>query len=667
MPDRFIASRIRDLPLFERLTDAQIDQISDAFQAIRYEPGMIVFRQEQASQGLMLIVDGRGVFMRYTPQGVEQPIGQIAAGEFINESALFNEQFESASLRAVETMIVLLLSRGRFAQFLSGKPEIRANLRVPPEWGGSTPNSASQPPGITPAPQQPPAMPSFSQPNLNAGFFPPAQVLQAPHTPPAQTAFAANQIHQPSPVQPTAAASTGMRTSPQRLFKGQRDDEIVLNIFKRHWWAFVRYAWIALVIVIIAFVVAAGVASSSALLAVALIGGGLVVGGVIMAYFYFEWRDDMAVVTDQRVVRIWNNLLRLENSIADLPLDRILEVNSEIPPGDPMARLFNYGTVIVKTAGQGGSIEVDMIPKPTGLQTAIFAQRDRYRDSSVARQRAQVQADIQHAIGGAPNTAQASSPANLGGMMDPQLRTSRGFFLARTRFVNEDGDVVYRKHFTVWLGIILIPLLVVLAGIVIVIVSFTVQETILRGGIGLSIGGLVFVFGCLWVYIADWDWRNDMFIVGDQTVTIIHKRPFWLQNKIEQIRMAQIDNVFSDVSGFIDTLLNRGVVKVFLIGADEKSGKVLGPLFDPQELGGELSRRQQSIKAQRERDDANQNRQAITEYISQYHQIINQPPTQAQSAPPPPAHAPSSPPPIAPRDGIRPPNIPRARRDSELE
>ena len=682
MPDRFIASRIRDLPLFERLTDPQIDLLSDAFQAIRYEPGMLAFRQGQIAQGLMLIVSGRGVFTRYTPQGVEQQVGEIGAGEYINESALFNEQYESASLRVVESMVILLLSRGRFAQFLSGKPEIRANLRVPPEWGGNAPISASaQSQTLNPqavyTPPTPPAMPT--QAPAPSVRMPPSMPVNNPRATgsvpsvPIQTAAppyatsAANRVTQAAPMQPTSAP-VGVRTSPERLFKGQRDDETVLHVFKRHWWAFARFGWIAVILIIVGVIIGLNTAATSALLALGIIGASVIVGGAFMAYLYFEWRDDMAVVTDQRLVRIWNYLLRMENTISDVPLDRILEVNVEIPPTDPFSRIFNYGTVIVKTAGQSGAIELDMIPRPTALQTAIFTQRDRYREVSAARQRAQVQADIQRALGQMPANAQSASS----GIMDPKLRNARGFLLARTRFIDDDGNIVYRKHFTVWFGHIVIPLIITLVGLGLAVFGTLSPDSILRGGVGLGLSAFVFIVGGIWLYLADWDWRNDLFIIGDQTLTLIHKRPFWLQNQVDQIRLSQIDNVVSDVRGFVDNLLNRGVVRVYLIGADERHGKILGPLFDPQELGAELSRRQQLVKSERERVEASKNRQVITDYLAEYHNVINQTPAgqqPAQTAPPAQAapRPPAAPPPVTPRDGIRPPNIPRARRDSELE
>jgi len=84
MPDRFVLSQIRALPLFERLSQPQLDLIADAFQTVRYEPGVVVFQQGQPSPGLMLIVSGSGLLTRVNPSGFEETGGRIAAGAYIN-------------------------------------------------------------------------------------------------------------------------------------------------------------------------------------------------------------------------------------------------------------------------------------------------------------------------------------------------------------------------------------------------------------------------------------------------------------------------------------------------------------------------------------------------------------------------------------------------------
>ncbi len=634
MADRFIYSRIQHLPLFAQLPDEQLEIISDAFQAVRYEQGMFVFRQGQTSQGLMLIASGRGVFFRVNAQGVEEQIGQINPGEYINEAALFAEIHESASLRVVETMIVLLLSRGRFAHLLGNDPAVRANLQIP-------------------SPAQPPPTPTASASSASRFSNAPPRMPTPPPKISTQTA---------APVPVSAAPAEPQRSAPKSLFKGQRDDETILHLFRRHWWAFGRYTVIGVLIVVMFVVVAFGAALTSALLAIALVGVGVVAGGVVIAYLYFEWRDDFVAITDQRVVRVWNHLIRMENTISEIPLDRVLEVNVEIPPRDPIARLFNFGTVLIKTAGSSGNITLDMMPKPTQVQAAIFSQRDVFRRSREMQQQAQIRADVARALGSASHTPRSPAQDRVG----DHLRSDRGAFFARTRFVNSDGDLVYRKHSTIWFGHVFVPLLIMIVGIGIMIGSLIITDWIMRGTIGSIIGLLVTIFGAVLLYLADWDWRNDMFILGKSTVKLIRKRPFWLQNEVDTIRLNQIENVVSDVNGFLNSLLNRGVVRIFLLGADPNQVKILGPLHDPQELQAGLSRRQQSTKTEAQRSDEENRRKQFAEYIAAYHELQGGSPK--QQPPPPNPPPPSAPPPSPPRrDGIRPPNVPRTRRDQDLE
>lgn len=642
MPDPFILSHIRNLPLFERLSNEQIQYISDAFQAITFQPGMLAFQQGQPSAGMMYIVSGRGLFTRINAQGFEEQVGQISAGEYVNEAALFNERIETSSLRIVENTVILLLHRQRFAQFLANRPEIRANLRITAPMGG-----------------------------------------QRPHMSDLKSMNAASQD-----------GDAPIRSAAVRLFKGQLDDETVLHKFRRHWWAFARYAWIAVIIAAAGLIAAILLGEANPLLATVFFGGGMIGGGLIIIYLYFEWRDDSTIITDHRVVKIWNFLLRMENTVSEVPLERVLEVNVEIPPGDPFARLFNYGTIVVRTAGQVGSIKMDTMPNPQKIQAAVFAQRDRHQEIMKDRQRRGVQDEIQKVLGinVPPAGEQMRTPITT------IQKAEQGLFFARTKFLNADGDLVYRKHFTVWFAHIFFPSLVLLVGLGLMASSFISGEWILRGGIGLGVGAFVILIGGVWFYLADWDWRNDVFIVGEQTVTIIRKRPLWLQSEIDRIRLSQIDNVISDVNGFMNNMLNRGEVRVYLIGADAKGGKILGPLHDPQELQAEISRRQATIKTIAQQNESQASREAMADYIAAYHQTVSQGqqgttpiqpqigvpqygapqqtqpnliPTQLPHVPQQPTRAnPPLPtqnmgdqPPLPPRDGIRPPSVPRIRRD----
>src|SRR5690606_19180955 len=59
---------------------------------------------------------------------VEEPVGSVSANEYIGEQSLFAQMLENASLRIVESSIVLFLSRQRLAALLMAHPELRVNL-----------------------------------------------------------------------------------------------------------------------------------------------------------------------------------------------------------------------------------------------------------------------------------------------------------------------------------------------------------------------------------------------------------------------------------------------------------------------------------------------------------------------------------------------------------
>ncbi len=593
MAERFIQSHIRQLPLFEQLSPPQIGVLSGIVQLLRLEPGTLALQEGQPTQGLLLFVSGRGVITRYAPDGTQESAGVVAAGQFIDEDALYMAGVEPYSLHIVESAIVLLIPRAPFVQLITQYPEIRANIRV-----------------------------------------------QTDATHPRETA--------------------------SRLFKGQRNDETVLQVWRRHWWALARHAWIAVVVAIVMFGVAMLIAGQAPVLALAAAGLAVVVPGIIGAYLYYDWQDDSVILTDQRLVRIWHRLISFETTISEIPLDQVLEINTSIPAADVFARLYGYGDITVKTAGRGTNLFLDMMPNPMGVQTMIFTQRDRFRDRAEQRKRDTVRTDVQQALG--IYHIDNSQPQTSTGKGERQATIGLPFL--RTRFVNANGDLVYRKHSTVWMQHVFLPALLLLAALTVMTLSVFMPDFPLGGGAGLGVGMVMLIIGALWGYAADWDWRNDLFIIGSESITLIRQRPLWLQNDVERIRIAQIDNVKSEVNGFFNNILNRGNVRISLIGSDLAQAKVMDSIYDPQAVQAEISHRQSAIREDRQQTDVDQQRQVIKEYLQTYHEIQQgaQQPTQAIPAQPTvypaaPREQPTDIPVPPPRDGSRPPRVPRARPD----
>src|SRR5690349_16519290 len=117
MAERFIQSHIRRMLLFESLPDDQLEIVANAFQVLRFEPGALVFRQGQPGQGLFYFVAGRALLTRFEQDGsatrTEVMVGEITENEYVGEATLFGETIEPASLRVVESSVVLFLTRQR--------------------------------------------------------------------------------------------------------------------------------------------------------------------------------------------------------------------------------------------------------------------------------------------------------------------------------------------------------------------------------------------------------------------------------------------------------------------------------------------------------------------------------------------------------------------------
>ena len=197
-------------------------------------------------------------------------------------------------------------------------------------------------------------------------------------------------------------------------FAEQREDEEILIQTHRHWWSFVRTAWLPLILMP-AMWLGAG-ALDAQMPSLVLFALSLVLPGLALLYFYFEWRNDSVIVTDQRIIRINRTILAMYRQVTQVGLDSVHEINYELPPYDPFARLFRYGTVIVKTAGAQGNLEMALMPSPARFQSLIMENRQYFENRKAQRHHQLVRAEMQRMMSGEPaadappSSSQADEP-----------------------------------------------------------------------------------------------------------------------------------------------------------------------------------------------------------------------------------------------------------------
>lgn len=446
-----------------------------------------------------------------------------------------------------------------------------------------------------------------------------------------------------------------IRPPQNQVFEGQRPNEQALLMTRRHWWAFGRRIWLLVLLMLLMFFLASRI--EIPLLAVVFGGLGLVVPGVLMIYLILEWQNDWVIVTDQRIVRIERVILTFSTSISELPLESIQQVNAELPAADPFARLFGYGLVELRTAGNAGNVNLDFMPQPEAVQKLIVEYRQHKMVKADEQHRNAVRAEVDRLLGKEP--AQPPGPPSPDTALPPTVSVQRGFSLVPMEFINAQGETVYRKHVVIWLRHVFLPGLLILAGAALFLLSLVVPSLREMGSVAYVLAFFIILVGSIWFYWSDWDWRHDIYVVGDEKITIIHKRPLWLQDEKDQFFLRLVDNVVAIQQGFFANLLNYGNVRISLVGADKGEAKVFEYVHRPRAVQEEISRRQARSRLAQQDAEEKRRRETIGEYLSVYHETINnqgRTPLSGHPAQPSQLQRPGA-------DGNRPPNVPRVRRE----
>jgi hypothetical protein len=399
-----------------------------------------------------------------------------------------------------------------------------------------------------------------------------------------------------------------------KKFNLQRENERVLLKTRRHWFAFGRWLFAPMSLVFLGFVLGAVLPAPLSIGAFFLM---LVLAGILSVYIYLEWANDSIIITDQRVVRIQRNILMFSQRISEISIESVQEANADMPPRDPFAYLLNYGRVEIKTAGAAGNVILDFIPEPEAMQETIMEDVRLQDVHNAERQRQVMRAEFDRWLQDDGQVAPKITP--LGDNPDaekPVQRPPLSPFVYR--FMTNEG-LVYRKHWAAWAKAITLPFLVIAFAVLLAIFALTVPFFRDLGAIAWVASFLTLLAGLAWFWYADWDWRNDYYIINDTTITIVHQRPFFLQNERDRVFLKQVDNVVLETSGILQQIFRYGDVRISLVGGN--GYKLFDDIPHPQELQNDLSRRQMRVRQQQEEEQMRNQREMLGEYFSMYHEM----------------------------------------------
>ena len=304
---------------------------------------------------------------------------------------------------------------------------------------------------------------------------------------------------------PDLGGAFGLSGGPERAqispqFAEQRDDEEILLQTHRHWWSFLRRAWLPLLLMLAMWIGA--FLLEVQVLSLALLGLSFVLPGVALIYFYLEWRNDSVIVTDQRIIRINRTILAMYRQVTQVGMESVHEINFEFPSYDPFARLFRYGKVIVKTAGAQGNLELDFMPNPEQFQKLIIEDRGYFESRQAQRHHKIVRAELQRWMAGETDDSDIAPSSTASDEPPKPVRGTNGYLSSRIEMSN--GDIVYRKHVSVWAQHTFVPLAIILVSFASLALSVALISPDLRI-VTMPIGFVALLVGCLAYYWMDWD------------------------------------------------------------------------------------------------------------------------------------------------------------------
>jgi uncharacterized membrane protein YdbT with pleckstrin-like domain len=354
---------------------------------------------------------------------------------------------------------------------------------------------------------------------------------------------------------------------------------------------------------------------------------------LFIVYLVLDHRGDIYIVTNKRVVHR-EQIPLVRETRAEAPLRTVQDIQ-ELQEG-LLAQLFNFGDLIIETAGERGHVAFRDVPDPAGTRDAIFEQIRRVQAGARAEERAAIRGDLRRYFGVQPSEEEEEEkeeekekkvaapapapkkrwrfkPAILMWLLAPL----RIFTYLLPSLRQERGDTItWRKH---WIAL---PRSIALPTLLMVVVTIGAFFLIRRSPsswaltlIGYGVA-LIFLFPW-WLWQFD-DWQNDIYQVTATRIIDIERLPFYLREERREASLGMIQNISLEIPGLLGRLLNYGSVTIETAGA---GAFTFDYVKDPRGVQAEIFRRVEAFQTQQRQAEAERHRNELLDWFAVYDQV----------------------------------------------
>jgi CRP-like cAMP-binding protein/membrane protein YdbS with pleckstrin-like domain len=194
--------------------------------------------------------------------------------------------------------------------------------------------------------------------------------------------------------------------------------------------------------------------------------------------------------------------------------------------------------------------------------------------------------------------------------------------------ISQEDRVIWRKHWGVFLKATCRPLVLCLLCFALILLAmagwlggFTLldfQPSVF--GTALVVLTLSFVPILVWLLWEVEDWRNDLYIVTDTHIIDIERiTPILLKETRRQARLDNIQNMTASTTGFWSSILKWGDVLIETAGEGTFEFK---QVHYPDRVREEIDRRREAYRARQRREETERQRAEFAEWISVYHEVM---------------------------------------------
>ncbi len=118
------ADELRQIWLFEGLTEDQLNSLSPFTYRKKFGPGELIVEEGHTGNGLYLIVSGNVEAVKGLGTPKQQIVNKLGAGEVFGEMALLGEWPRTATVRAVDNVECLGIDRWVFLAQIERQPQV---------------------------------------------------------------------------------------------------------------------------------------------------------------------------------------------------------------------------------------------------------------------------------------------------------------------------------------------------------------------------------------------------------------------------------------------------------------------------------------------------------------------------------------------------------------